>query len=73
MVGEVSVGGSVEVGKNVWIGPRSIIVNRITIEDNAKILIGSVVIMNVKAGEEISGNFALSHHKNLVEWMRKNK
>lgn len=59
------VGGSCNFGSNVWMGPRSVVANRITVADNARILIGSVVINNVKQNEEVSGNFAIRHEKHL--------
>jgi len=60
------VGGSAEIGKNVWMGPRSVIANRITVGDGARILIGSVVINNIREKECVSGNFALPHTKHLI-------
>jgi len=60
------VGGSAEVGENVWMGPKSVLANRITVGDGARILIGSVVINNIREKECVSGNFALPHTKHLI-------
>lgn len=60
------IAGSCTIGENVWIGPGSVISNRIRIADEAKVLIGSVVIRNVKPKETVSGNFAKEHRKNLL-------
>jgi len=62
----VCVAGSSEIGRNVWIGPGSIVSNRIKVDDGARILIGSVVIRNVKTDTELSGNFAIEHKKHLL-------
>lgn len=66
IVGATSIGGSAMIGNNVWIGPNSVISNRISIGDGSKVLMGSVVIRNVKENESISGNFALPHEKHLM-------
>ena len=59
------VAGSVNIGNNVWVGPGSVVSNRVNVDDGAKILIGSIVIRNVKAKESVSGNFAQEHKKHL--------
>lgn len=59
------VAGSVDVGRDVWIGPHAVIANRISICDNARVLIGSVVIRNIKRPINVSGNFAVEHIKHL--------
>ena len=60
------VGGSAEIKENVWMGPRSVVSNRIIVERCARILIGSVVINNIKEGHSVSGNFALPHEKHVM-------
>lgn len=59
------IAGSVDIGENVWIGPHSVISNRVSICDNAKILIGSIVIRNIKKAISVSGNFAVEHAKHI--------
>ena len=59
------IGGSCDFGSNVWMGPKSVVANRITVANNARILIGSVVINNIRQNEEVSGNFAIKHEKHL--------
>lgn len=73
LVGQSSVCGSVDIGKNVWIGPKAVIVNRVSIGDNSRVLIGSVVIANINNDTEVSGNFAVPHKNNLIKWMRNSK
>lgn len=59
------IAGSTDIGENVWIGPHAVIANRISICDNARVLIGSVVIRNIKRPINVSGNFAVEHIKHL--------
>ena len=65
---KVCFSGSVTLGENVWIGPSATISNRINIGAFAKVLLGSVVIRNIKAHSIVSGNFARSHEKHLREY-----
>lgn len=48
--------GGVVVGKNVWIGPNSSIIQKITIGDNALIGLGAVVTKNVPSNTVFAGN-----------------
>lgn len=49
------VSGSVSIGKNVWMGPNSSVVQKITINDNAMVGIGSVVIRDIEKGHTVAG------------------
>lgn len=62
------VAGSAVIEKNVWIGANVTISNRIKIGESAKVLLGSVVIRNVRANSVVSGNFARNHEKHLREY-----
>lgn len=66
MAGHSGVGGSANIGKNVWVGSAAQIVNRTNVGDYARVLAGSVVIRNLKEREEVSGNFAIPHTKHLM-------
>lgn len=66
IAGGADLAGSTNIGENVWIGPHSIVSNRINIGNGARILIGSVVIRNVKENSSVSGNFAIDHRKHLL-------
>lgn len=61
--------GNCRIGNNVWIGPGAIISNRKVIGDNARITIGSVVTVNVPAGAEYTGNFAIPHQQFMRNYM----
>ena len=60
------VSGNVQLGKNVYLGPDSVISNRVKVGENSIIRLGSVVIRNLKSNSDVSGNFAVSHKKNLI-------
>ena len=61
----VTFGGRVNAGSNVWFGLNSTIRNGIIIGDNARINMGSVVVYDVKENESVSGNYAIPHQKFL--------
>ncbi|MFW2075070.1 UDP-3-O-(3-hydroxymyristoyl)glucosamine N-acyltransferase [Acinetobacter gerneri] len=65
IVAHAMVGGNVDIGNNVWIGPSAVITNRIVLEDNCFITLGAVVTRRVKNGETVSGNFAIPHQQFL--------
>ena len=70
VAGNVIVGGSVEIGDAVRIGPGVTIKDSVRIGSDANIRLGSVVIKDVGSGESVSGNFALMHDKNLMNYLR---
>jgi UDP-3-O-[3-hydroxymyristoyl] glucosamine N-acyltransferase len=57
------VAGSSIIGDDVWIGPNACISNKLVVEDNAFITMGSVVTRNVDRGQKVTGNFAIDHDK----------
>lgn len=50
------VGGGIQIGNNVQIGARSILLSGIIIEDNLVIGTGSVVTKNIKSNRVVAGN-----------------
>lgn len=70
IVAHAMVGGNVDIGNNVWIGPSAVITNRIELQDNSFITLGAVVTRTVKKGETVSGNFAIPHQKFLKSLKR---
>ena len=56
IAGFTNIGGSVVVGENVWLSPKSTILNGIVIESDSFIGIGSVVLRSVKRGTTVFGN-----------------
>jgi UDP-3-O-[3-hydroxymyristoyl] glucosamine N-acyltransferase len=65
LAGHVLVGGSVTMGDEVWVGPSVCIKDGLRIGRGARLLLGSVVVQDVAEGAEVSGNFAISHVRNL--------
>lgn len=72
IVAGASIQGRVQIGRNVWIGPNSVIRNGISVGDNARVNMGSVVTLSVPDGHAVSGNFARDHDT-LIEEMKKYK
>jgi UDP-3-O-[3-hydroxymyristoyl] glucosamine N-acyltransferase len=66
----VLLSGRVTIGNNCWIGASSSVSNACVVKDNAKIRIGAVVISDVAAHAEVSGNFAIPHNKNLKRYLK---
>jgi UDP-3-O-[3-hydroxymyristoyl] glucosamine N-acyltransferase len=50
------VSGSVEIGRDVWVGPNATVNNGVKIADENLIGIGSVVLLSTQPGERLSGN-----------------
>ena len=64
------IAGRVRIGRNCWIGASASVSNECVIGDNSKIRIGAVVVSDINNDEEVSGNFAIPHHKNLRRFMK---
>ncbi len=56
IIAHAMIGGSTEIGKNVWFAPSACILNKRKIEDNATIGMGAVVVKDVHENETIVGN-----------------
>jgi len=65
IIDNCTIAGHCDLGKNVWIGPHSVIKNRIKIGNNAHIALGSVVIRNIPKNMKVSGFFAIERSKSL--------
>ena len=68
--GRVMLAGRVTVGKGCWLGAGVILSNAIEVGDKAKVRIGAVVVDDVPAGGDVSGNFASDHTARLREHMQ---
>ena len=66
----VQVCGSSTIGDRVWVGPQALISSELKIGDDAQIVMGSIVIGNVRPGKKVSGNFAVDHEKHLRNCIR---
>jgi len=60
------VGGGCVIGDGAYLGPGVVVSNGLNVGRGADVKIGSVVVSDVQDGESVSGNFAVSHKKNLL-------
>ncbi|MBR2674860.1 MAG: UDP-3-O-(3-hydroxymyristoyl)glucosamine N-acyltransferase [Mogibacterium sp.] len=67
-----SIQGRVRIGKDVWIGPGSVIRNGISVGEKSRVNMGAVVTLSVPEGSAVSGNFARSH-ESLIDEMKQYK
>jgi UDP-3-O-[3-hydroxymyristoyl] glucosamine N-acyltransferase len=65
----VSFCGSAQTKDDVFIGPNATIA-KITMSENSRASLGSVVINNVKKNITVSGNFAVEHSRFLMNYSR---
>lgn len=68
IAGNATIGGSAKIGNSVWIGPSATISSGISVADYARISIGSVVVKDVRAGQTVSGFFAINHSRALKQY-----
>lgn len=64
------IAGRVRIGARAWIGASVSISNMVDIGDDADIRIGAVVIRDVPAKGEVSGNFARDHARNMRRYLQ---
>jgi UDP-3-O-[3-hydroxymyristoyl] glucosamine N-acyltransferase len=63
IIANAMIAGSVEIGENVWVSPSSSIRQKLTVENNALVGLGSVVVKNVGADTVVAGNPAKPFEK----------
>jgi UDP-3-O-[3-hydroxymyristoyl] glucosamine N-acyltransferase len=61
LAGKCIIGGSARIGEDVFVGIGAVVRDGVRIGDGARVSLGSVVVEDVKAGQIVSGNFAISH------------
>lgn len=62
--------GRARIGARAWIGASVSISNMVEIGEDAEIRIGAVVIQDVPANGEVSGNFAIPHARNMKRFLK---
>lgn len=67
------IGGRTALHNDVWVGMGAKIINGITVGDNARVNLGSVVTKNVSDNESVTGNFAIEHSKFIRNLKELNK
>lgn len=65
----VKIAGRVNIGKDCWVGVNATISNGLSIGDNSRISIGSVVTQDVEPHSIVTGNFAIEHNK-FIEFIK---
>jgi len=65
----VVVAGRSTVGAHAWIGASATISNMVDIGERAEVRLGAVVLQDVPAGGDVSGNFARSHAANMRRFL----
>ncbi|MBB6184225.1 DapH/DapD/GlmU-related protein [Oleiagrimonas soli] len=65
----VLIAGRARVGARTWIGASATISNTVEIGEDANVRIGAVVVRNVPAGADVSGNLARQHKRVMREYM----
>lgn len=63
IIAHAMIAGSVKIGENVWVSPSSSIRQKLVVEDNALVGMGSVVVKNVKEKTIVAGNPAKEFEK----------
>lgn len=56
IIAHAMIGGSTEIGKNVWVSPGALIINKLKVEDNSLIGMGAVVVRKVDKNTVVAGN-----------------
>jgi UDP-3-O-[3-hydroxymyristoyl] glucosamine N-acyltransferase len=62
--------GRARIGARAWIGASATVSNLVQVGEGAEVRIGAVVVQDVPAGGEVSGNFAMPHARNLKRFLR---
>jgi UDP-3-O-[3-hydroxymyristoyl] glucosamine N-acyltransferase len=65
----VVVAGRARIGAQAWIGASATISNMVSIGERAEVRVGAVVLQDVPAGGDVSGNFARPHAANLRRFL----
>lgn len=64
------IAGRARIGARTWIGASATISNAVSIGDDAHVRLGAVVIRDVPAGADVSGNFADQHARNMRRFLK---
>lgn len=73
IAGSSQVSGYSRIGDDCWVGPGVTVGNMLKIGNNVTIEAGSVVITNLEDRSRVSGNYALPHFKNMMDFARRRR
>ena len=62
-----------QIEEGAWIGTASFVREYVKIGRFAKVMAGSVVIRDVGESMSVSGNFAIDHRINAMEYLKRHK
>lgn len=61
------------IGDGAWVGASSMVREYIQVGARASVKAGSVVVEDVPEGHEVSGNFAVSHKRRMMQFLKEKK
>lgn len=73
IAGSAQISGYTQIGNDGWIGPGVTVGNLLKIGNNVSIEAGSVLVESLSDGARVSGNYAVSHSLNMMEYARKRR
>lgn len=73
IAGATQISGYTQIGDDGWIGPGVTVGNLLKIGNKVSIEAGSVLVESLPDGARVSGNYAVSHSINMMEYARKRR
>lgn len=73
IAGAAQISGYTRIGDDGWIGPGATVGNLLKIGNNIRIEAGSVVVEGLTDDARVSGNYAVRHATNMMEFARKRR
>lgn len=64
------IAGRARIGARAWIGASATISNALDIGEGARVRLGAVVVRDVQAGGDVSGNFADKHARTMRRFLK---
>lgn len=71
--GNCVIARRVRIGEGAWIGTSAMVREYVHVGARASVKAGSVVVEDVAEGAEVSGNFAVSHRRRLLQYLKDKK
>jgi UDP-3-O-[3-hydroxymyristoyl] glucosamine N-acyltransferase len=71
--GNCVIARGASIGVDAWIGTSSMVREYVRVGDRASVKAGSIVVADVADGDEVSGNFATSHTRRMMQYLKDRK
>jgi UDP-3-O-[3-hydroxymyristoyl] glucosamine N-acyltransferase len=71
--GNCVIARGAQIGDGAWIGASATVREYVQVGERANVKAGSVVVEDVPAGSEVSGNFAIPHNRRILQYLREKK